>query len=334
MNKNINNYNKIINPPKFKLTQLKRGDRYPSWNNLIPILKKTANIIIDNHNYFINEIIKSLPSSNLITGIDNEQLIMFLSRRRSIYDYHNNKYTLIKNNNNIKSILKKIKYFSGQQVIEPFENDPIFIEHIDYFHDIIPIELQILNDLKITLHRIHNSKSRKRYHIIPIELFCGYDINFRKLKEHEISFINRHSNIIIIDAQTKSWTVIEPHGEIPDNSPKNISIVNELFQGFNLKYTPLSQINTMGLNPIPSNGGKPIQGEDTLCGIWSLFMLYGIVNNQHNNNKFHSMSKYDHIFDFIYQLYLHYNIENYPEPPIEVKCIDKDFVDKRYSLII
>jgi hypothetical protein len=46
------------------------------------------------------------------------------------------------------------------------------------------------------------------------------------------------------------------------------------------------------------------------------------------------MSKYDYIFDFIYQLYLHYNIENYPEPPIEVKCIDKDFVDKRYSLII
>jgi hypothetical protein len=259
------------------------------------IIEYTVNYIVNNELRFIKSIVNDKDSK--IISHNGETLTFYLSRRKSLYDYENNSYTLIKNKSNIVKILKKIKIFQNLQIVEPFEKDPLYISYIEN----LSIELELE---RVLVSKLNNELDKKnhRYIILPIIFLCSYDLNQR----NESLFTNIHSNIIIIDTKIKKWTIIEPHGEINKNTYKINSIQESIFKEYNYdeyEYLELSKVNEMNLNPILSNNNKPIQGNDELCCVWSLYMLYGIMNDNHNNIIFHKCDKYININKFIYNCY-------------------------------
>lgn len=237
--------------------------------DITPTEIKTFNIwgqfIADNNQRILENILKHNNNYLFI----NSSLYFVVSKTYNYIDYQHNKYSLI--NNSLAKIIKHHKSSKGLETISPPTEDPSF--NNQQTKKILNSSIQYN---AITIRKINEflKTKRKRFAIVEITLWCSFD------NDSYFPFENNHSNIMIIDNLTKTFTLIDPHG-IQTHSRKSFSFSNEINRNLHtpLTFKPNYQFADISF---PNEYTKNIQGNDLLCSAWICFMTNSIIKrNEH-----------------------------------------------------
>lgn len=243
-----------------------------------------AQYVSDNMILILKDFVSSFENIKLIP----EDLTLLTNNKNSEIEYQHNTFSLA-NTHNFEKIISKFKQYKNLQAYIPKSEDPIcktFHERNKKYNQINHIIFTSIVDIML-----NNSNNKVKYIIIPVSLWCDYDITDFNDKQGWI-FNQNHANILIINKSTLDCTILDPHGPM-NQSKKTKSIIYEFNKNIPSKYH-IKYVNNENfkINDTKCVITHQIQGSDYLCSTWVCYMLYEILNDNTTllNHKYKSIA--------------------------------------------
>jgi hypothetical protein len=294
-------------------------------------LNQIAEFIVDNEFDVFRKLVRHNPSFKILGSAQ----LQFFPTKIDIYDYINSSYSLIHSIVNMNKII--------EQWYDDYETDETEktmktskFNHIEYNRKYLRKHLKNEQRITNTLSSfMFSPRMRARYGILPITFVCTYNKDIEDNEESDKKlFSNYHSNAAVFDRETKSWTLVEPHGEINLDSKKIISCIKSLKQYISnfeeYEYIPIQNF-TIPVD-IPKGG---TQGEDYLCVSWTCFLVNYMINGDIGGNLYNEHIKRHNIVKFLKKvksLYKNINMKLNPLDPEILKFLPSNYLKSYHFL--